>query len=56
MDAHEYVFGFQILNILCIFSDRFFDLVLVWFQFLGSTGSMTGSVLVTLKERTSIGR
>jgi hypothetical protein len=25
MDAHEYVFVFQNLNILCIFSDRFFD-------------------------------
>jgi hypothetical protein len=25
MDAHEYVFFFQNLNILCIFSDRFFD-------------------------------
>jgi hypothetical protein len=24
MDAHEYVFVFQNLNILCIFSDRFF--------------------------------
>jgi hypothetical protein len=27
MDAHEYVFVFQNLNILCIFSDWFFDLV-----------------------------
>jgi hypothetical protein len=47
MDAHEYVFVFQNLNILCIFSDRFFSgffPVLVRFQFLGSTGS----VLVTL--------
>jgi hypothetical protein len=25
MDAHEYVFVFQNLNILCIFSDWFFD-------------------------------
>jgi hypothetical protein len=25
MDAHEYVFFFQNLNILCIFSDRFFS-------------------------------
>jgi hypothetical protein len=25
MDAHEYVFVFQNLNILCIFSDRFFS-------------------------------
>jgi len=25
MDAHEYVFVFQNLNILYIFSDRFFD-------------------------------
>jgi len=55
MDAHEYVFDFQILNILCIFSDQFFDPVFsgffpvpVWFRFLGSTDSMTGSVLVTL--------
>jgi hypothetical protein len=24
MDTHEYVFVFQNLNILCIFSDRFF--------------------------------
>ena len=31
MDAHEYVFVFQNLNILCIFSDRFFDLVFFWF-------------------------
>jgi hypothetical protein len=33
MDAHEYVFVFQNLNILCIFSDRFFDSVFSWFQF-----------------------
>jgi hypothetical protein len=52
MDAHEYVFVFQNLNILCIFSDQFFDLVLVRFRFLGSTGSMTGSVLVTLVQAT----
>jgi hypothetical protein len=32
-DAHEYVFVFQNLNILCIFSDRFFDLVFFWFRF-----------------------
>jgi hypothetical protein len=25
MDAHEYVFFFQNLNILCIFSDQFFS-------------------------------
>jgi hypothetical protein len=25
MDAHEYVFFFEKLNILCIFSDRFFS-------------------------------
>jgi hypothetical protein len=31
MDAHEYVFVFQNLNILCIFSDRFFDPVFFWF-------------------------
>jgi hypothetical protein len=42
MDAHEYVFVFQNLNILCIFSDRFFSGFR--FRFLGSTGS----VLVTL--------
>jgi hypothetical protein len=30
MDAHEYVFFFQNLNILCIFSDRFFDPVSVF--------------------------
>jgi hypothetical protein len=34
MDAHEYVFVFQNLNILCIFSDCFFDLV--FFGFFGS--------------------
>jgi hypothetical protein len=41
---------FKNLNILCIFSDRFFDPVFFRFgsQFLGSTGSMTGSVLVTV--------
>jgi hypothetical protein len=33
MDAHEYVFFFQNLNILCIFSDRFFDLVFFRFRF-----------------------
>jgi hypothetical protein len=45
---------FKNLNILCIFSDRFFDPVFfpvpVRFRFLGSIGSMTGSVLVTLGE------
>jgi hypothetical protein len=48
MDAHEYVFAFQNLNILCIFSDQFFDPFFSQFWFLGSTGSMTGPVLVTL--------
>ena len=48
MDAHEHVFVFQNLNILCIFSDRFFDPVFFRFRFLGSTGSMTSPVLVTL--------
>jgi hypothetical protein len=48
MDACEYVFVFQNLNILCVFSDRFFDLVFFWFWFLGSTGSMTGPIMVTL--------
>jgi hypothetical protein len=48
MDTHEYVFVFQNLNILCIFSDRFFDPVFFRFRFFGSTGSMTGPVLVTL--------
>ena len=33
MDAHEYVFVFQNLNILCIFSDRFFDPVFFRFRF-----------------------
>jgi hypothetical protein len=33
MDAHEYVFVFQNLNILCIFSDRFFDPVFSRFRF-----------------------
>jgi hypothetical protein len=33
MDAHEYVFFFQNLNILCIFSDRFFDPVFFRFRF-----------------------
>jgi hypothetical protein len=45
-------FFFEKLNILCIFRNRFFDPVLFRFfsgsGFLGSTGSMTGSVLVTL--------
>jgi hypothetical protein len=41
-------FFFQNLNILCIFSDRFFDPVPVRFRFFGSTGSMTSLVLVTL--------
>ena len=53
MDAHKYVFVFQNLNILCIFSDRFFDPVFSWFRFLGSTGSMTGPVFVTLGETMS---
>jgi hypothetical protein len=48
MDAHEYVFVFQNLNILCIFSDCFFDPVFSWIRFLGSTSSMTSLVLVTL--------
>jgi hypothetical protein len=30
MDAHEYVFVFQNLNILCIFSDRFFLVPVLW--------------------------
>jgi hypothetical protein len=33
MDTHEYVFVFQNLNILCIFSDRFFDPVFSRFRF-----------------------
>jgi hypothetical protein len=33
MDAHEYVFFFEKLNILCIFRNRFFDPVLFWFFF-----------------------
>jgi hypothetical protein len=41
---------FKNLNILCIFSDRFFDSVFFRFRFLGSIGSMTGSVLVTLSK------
>jgi hypothetical protein len=53
MNTHEYVFVFQNLNILCIFSDRFFDPFFssffpVRFRFFGSIGSMTGPVLVTL--------
>jgi hypothetical protein len=32
MDAHEYVFVFRNLNILCIFSDRFFDPAFFRFQ------------------------
>jgi hypothetical protein len=47
MHMNMYLF-FKNLNILCIFSDRFFDPVFFRFRFLGSTGSMTGSVLVTL--------
>jgi hypothetical protein len=50
MDAHEYVFVFQNLNILCIFSDRFFDPVFSRFRFLGSTGSITDPVLVTMVD------
>jgi hypothetical protein len=38
MDTHEYVFVFQNLNILCIFSDRFFDLV--FFRFFPGSGSV----------------
>jgi hypothetical protein len=38
MDAHEYVFVFQNLNILCIFSDRFFDPV--FSQFFPGSGSV----------------
>jgi hypothetical protein len=45
-----YVFVFQNLNILCIFSDWFFDPVFSRFQFFGSTGSMIGPVLVTLES------
>jgi predicted Abi (CAAX) family protease len=45
---------FKNLNILCIFSDRFFDPVFFRFRFLGSTGSMTGSVLVTLEVASSV--
>jgi hypothetical protein len=41
-------FFFEKLNILCIFRNRFFDPVFFRFQFLGSTGSMTSLVLVTL--------
>jgi hypothetical protein len=48
MDTHEYVFVFQNLNILCIFSDRFFDPVFSRLRFFGSIGLMTGPVLVTL--------
>jgi hypothetical protein len=36
MDTHEYVFVFQNLNILCIFSDRFFDPV--FFRFFPGSG------------------
>jgi hypothetical protein len=36
------------LNILCIFSDWFFDPVFFQFRFFGSTGSTTDPVLVTL--------
>jgi hypothetical protein len=36
IDTHEYVFVFQNLNILCIFSDRLFDPVFFWF-FPGSS-------------------
>jgi hypothetical protein len=48
MDAHEYVYFFQNLNILCIFSDRFFDPIFFWLRFFGSTSSTTCPVLVTL--------
>jgi hypothetical protein len=40
MDTHEYVFVFQNLNILCIFSDRFFDPVFFRF-FPGSEFALT---------------
>jgi hypothetical protein len=49
MHMNMYLF-FEKLNILCIFNDRFFDPVFFRFQFLGSTGSMTGPVLVTLGD------
>jgi hypothetical protein len=39
MDAHEYVFVFQNLNILCIFSDRFFDPVFGVDRFNDRSGS-----------------
>jgi hypothetical protein len=45
----DYLF-FKNLNILCIFSERFFSR----FRFLGSTDLMTGSVLVTLVETGSL--
>jgi hypothetical protein len=48
MDAHEYVFCFQNLNILCIFSDWCFDPAFFRFRLFGSTGSTTGLFLVTL--------
>jgi hypothetical protein len=50
MDTHEYVFVFQNLNILCIFSDQFFDPVFSWFRFLGSTGSVLVTLLPTIPE------
>jgi hypothetical protein len=43
MHINMYLF-FKNLNILCIFSDWFFDPVFFRFRFLG----LTGSVLVTL--------
>ena len=48
MDAHEYVFFFQNLNILCIFSDRFFDPVFFRFRFRFGSGFLGRPVLLTL--------
>jgi hypothetical protein len=48
MDAHEYVFFFQNLNILCIFSDRFFLSGFFSVPVFWVDRFTTGPVLVTL--------
>ena len=63
MDAHEYVFVFQNLNILCIFSDRFFPgsgSVLIFgvdrFNDRSGSGNLafdTGETRVSLSERSN---
>jgi hypothetical protein len=53
MDPHEYVFVFQNLNILCIFSDRFFDPFV--FQFFPGSGSVPVFWVDRFNDRSSSG-